>query len=202
MGKVGNRKVGRPRKSQPFKGWSTNAKQEKRLTKARQSCHRSVGNQFSRPRKGTDNQRVLYTKYNRAGSAGFRCLDEDQQAVKVKRSTLANAGFGLFAIRNIRRRDYITQYDGEVITREEAGVRKVNGMHSHIASIDYHTKIDGRLVNRRKSSGLASFANDPRTTGALNSKYGVVGERLLLRATKDIEQGEEIFVTYGNGYWN
>jgi len=114
--------------------------------------------------------------------------------------------------------DYITEYGGEVIDKKEAERRRGIGKATHIRSVSFgHTAIDGINVRDTSGDGGASFANDPRSVEQVNAKFVVVSsyagwgvkrtgltvpERVLLRATKTIAVGEEVYVDYGRDYWD
>lgn len=134
--------------------------------------------------------------------------------VEVKASTIHGAGRGLFATKRFKKGNIITEFDGEIISRDEALRRRLAREDSHIAGLDFDTQIDGINVQAVDGKGGASFANDPRDTKRVNAKkvenqviHGVIrtGEptltRAFLEATKQIDEGDEIFVDYKSTYW-
>src|SRR3982751_2845777 len=83
--------------------------------------------------------------------------------IAIRESKLPNAGRGAFTTRAFKKGDYITEYGGEVISSDEANVRRGAGHASHIRSISpMHTAIDGRAIPAWDGYGGASFINDPR----------------------------------------
>lgn len=135
--------------------------------------------------------------------------------VSVKKSTIPEAGNGLFADRIFFKGNIITEFDGEIIDREEARKREIECQASHIIGLDYDTKLDGKFEPKYGKGG-GSFANDPMDSQSVNTKKVTIdkvlikgcqrsGHKTLTRkflvATKLIKSGDEIFVNYGSDYW-
>jgi SET domain-containing protein len=126
--------------------------------------------------------------------------------VEVKRSTIRGAGRGLFACERIPAKAPIVEYTGELITHGEAKYRRKQGHASHIRSLLPMTWcIDGI----DESTGGA-MANDGKHMNnaemvAFHTKDNVFLRNpnhslVYLRALRVIEEGEEIFVSYGEDY--
>jgi len=109
--------------------------------------------------------------------------------------------------------DFITEYDGCVITRDEALELKRDQKDSHFRGLGHHLVLDGNF-KPKPGRGGASFSNDPRNSSKYNATFimkdtetGVQREgastltRVFLRATKAIPAFSEIFVNYGKGFW-
>lgn len=135
--------------------------------------------------------------------------------IEIRESKLPNAGRGAFTTRSFKKGDYITEYGGEVISSDEANLRRIAGKASHIRSLTpMHTAIDGRQVLSSHGEGGASFINDPCGVFQYNCRFvvtrtlrnGVVRdglsviERVFARALCDIPAGAELYVNYGAGY--
>jgi hypothetical protein len=135
--------------------------------------------------------------------------------VEVGHSTIPGAGYGLFATRRFPKNSIITEYEGPGprLTREQASDLKKKGKHHWIVTIDYHTMIDGFHGDdpRARGRGGASITNDRRAStndydrrNTNNSKKVIIRDkitiedRLFLKATRDIESGEEITWSYMN----
>jgi hypothetical protein len=136
--------------------------------------------------------------------------------VFVADSKLRDAGRGLFADKDFRKNDLITEYGGEVIGADEAKRRRAKGVASHISSlVPMHVCIDGRHVSAvKQGEGGASFINDSLGKHPYNCKFVVrdtphgvvrtglsVGERCFVVALSNIRKGDELYVSYGNDYW-
>ena len=132
--------------------------------------------------------------------------------VTVRKSLIPNAGFGLFAARKFKKREVITEYSGAVISKEQVACK------SHIISIrDGSGMVIDGCKTPDEQEGAAQFANDHRDKSKINAKfvhtthyiaeppdtrsgYKCLG-RVWLKALRNINEGEEIFVSYGRHYW-
>lgn len=119
----------------------------------------------------------------------------------VKKSTLPNAGKGLFTKVDIPKGTRITEYKGRVMTW--ADVKKETDDHyGYVFWFNNQFVIDAWQTTK----GVAHYANDARgivkVKGVLNnSDYETEELRCYIVATKDIPKGSEIFVDYGKDYW-
>jgi SET domain-containing protein len=127
-----------------------------------------------------------------------------ENGIEIRKSRIPNAGLGLFATQNFKKSRLITEYQGKLISRAEA-VNTENP--SHICClVAQHSYIDGLRIPR-KGAGGGSFANDAMDSKKNNAKYTKrwrekMGRYVLyLQATKDIRNGEEIYVSYDKTYW-
>lgn len=125
----------------------------------------------------------------------------------MRPSLLKQAGNGLFADQSFLKGQIITEYGGEIIDRKTALQRSACGRGSHIRTLIMGMyAIDGF---KHPSAGLpgGSFANDARDVQKQNAKYVIKSSaqnpmpRVFLQATRDIQRGEEVYVSYGKSYW-
>lgn len=119
----------------------------------------------------------------------------------VKRSTLPNAGKGLFTKKEIRKGTPIVEYKGKITTWKEVDHNK--GTNGYIFYVKRSHVIDA--ANHKKA--LARYANDARGLErvkglANNAEYKEKGLKVYITAVKDIPAGAEIFVEYGKEYWD
>jgi SET domain-containing protein len=112
--------------------------------------------------------------------------------VLISPSLIPNAGMGLFAQRAFRKGEYITLYDGEVLTREEANKRPC---HTHMAARE-GTIVDG-LKTPVRGKGGGSFANGTLFEKESNAIIVCQLASLFVKAKRNIKSGEEILVCYG-----
>jgi SET domain-containing protein len=119
----------------------------------------------------------------------------------VKRSSLSNAGKGLFTSKDIRKGTRIIEYKGRIRTWKE--IRSESAFNGYVFYINRNHVIDAKNTTGAK----ARYANDAKgvsaKTGARNnSKYEQDGLRVYITATKNIPAGSEILVSYGKEYWD
>ncbi len=117
----------------------------------------------------------------------------------VKRSQLTGAGKGLFARVDFRKGDRITEYAGR--RRRWKDVKAQDGHNAYLLRLNHTTAIDAL---HSKSPGR--YANDAagfvRVKGVRNNaEYLIYGNRCFIEATRRIEKGEEILVSYGRAFW-
>jgi SET domain-containing protein len=117
----------------------------------------------------------------------------------VAKSTLPNAGNGLFTKKFIPKGARITAYRGKVTTWKEADYED-NGYIYYVKR--YHV-IDAR----KHKKVLARYSNDARGLKRVkgitnNSHYVEDGLNVFIEAKKNILPGQEILVPYGKEYWD
>src|SRR3954465_3855389 len=114
----------------------------------------------------------------------------------VKRSTLPEAGKGLFTRIAIPKNSLIVEYKGKISTWKD--VSHDEGTNGYIFYIDRNHVLDARPFKK----ALARYANDAKGLHRLkgvanNSTYEIVGKKVYIKALKEIPAGGEIFVDYG-----
>jgi hypothetical protein len=123
-----------------------------------------------------------------------------EKQLYVKKSTLPNAGKGLFTKKFIPKGTRIVEYKGKTRTWKE--VQADEDESPYIYYVKRNFVIDA--LNDKKA--LARYANDARGLERVknisnNAEYVEEGTRVFIEAAKDIPAGEEIFVGYGPEYW-
>lgn len=119
----------------------------------------------------------------------------------VKKSTLPNAGKGLFTKRFIPKGSRITEYKGEIYTWKEVE-KMADYRNGYVFYFNKNYVIDAWKTKK----GVAHFANDAKGITRIpglknNAEYDTEKKRCYLVATKDIPAKSEIFVGYGPEYW-
>ena len=141
----------------------------------------------------------------------------------IKKSNIKGAGQGVFATKSFSKGDYITYYDGQIISNKEAQRREKLEEHSHFKTVLSGMLVISGLTMPAKGRGAASFVNadrraecntefiqksgivDPMLPGSegwlrrgKEKNYMALGlnEIVLLRAKRDIQDGEEFLVYY------
>lgn len=144
----------------------------------------------------------------RTGKYGPFCWQHTQKhvGVEVKRSTIPNAGNGLFAKREFKR--------GELVRHQpHEGVAKKGTSSKFLSKRQIERKYPGEMLapygiqlssNRfrddcRTNAGVVRYANDKRRAASNNAVLTSTGN---IRLKKGVKKGEEIFVSYGRGYWD
>ena len=100
-------------------------------------------------------------------------------------------GFGLFAIRPIKKREKIAEYKGPRVNAEEAGRLERRG-NRYLYEINKQITIDGT-----PRSNVARYANHSCNPNAETFTYS---RRVFIRALRKIKPDEEITYDYGNDY--
>lgn len=110
-----------------------------------------------------------------------------------------------------RARDVITPYIGEVLRKSDVDARYGSGDEVAPYAIDVGMNGDDVVIDGACIRGVASLANDA-TPGSLcinqrrcrtNAKFwSDVDNFPTLMATRTIRDGDEIFVSYGEEYWD
>lgn len=129
--------------------------------------------------------------------------------VVVEPSEIPGGGNGLFATRFYKKGQLITGVDGTLISHKEADDLKAKGQHTHIRTlIRQHLCVDGlKKWPAPEGRGGGTYANDGRDEYDNNAEFKIVTildgtlPLCFLKATQDIEDGEEIMVSYGRQYW-
>ncbi|WP_153799230.1 SET domain-containing protein [Foetidibacter luteolus] len=124
-----------------------------------------------------------------------------EKQLVVKKSTLPNAGKGLFTREFIPKGTRIVEYTGTVTTWKE--VEHNDGANGYIFYVSSKYVINAAP----HKEALARYANDARgfsrAEGKLNNAcYEKDGNKVYIKSTKNIEAGSEIFVSYGKEYWD
>lgn len=129
-------------------------------------------------------------------------IDKEYKLV-VKKSQLPKAGKGLYSKEFIPKGAYITEYKGEIITEKEADRRaEEEDIYGYMFFINKNYCIDAYYTPEEK----ARYANDAAGLGKVkgltnNAEYETKGKRCFIKAKKNIQPNEEIFVSYGKEYW-
>lgn len=123
-----------------------------------------------------------------------------EKQLYIKKSTLPNAGKGLFTKKFIPKGARIVEYKGKVTTWKE--VDHEDGTNGYI----YYVKRYHVLDARKHTKALARYANDAaglvKVKGIRNNcAYESEGLRVFIEAIQDIPAGSELFVHYGKEYW-
>lgn len=115
----------------------------------------------------------------------------DGRRIQVRKSGVH--GKGVFALRPIKKGETIIEYVGEIITWAEALRR-----HPHDPSDPNHTfyfHIDeGRVIDAKVGGNASRWINH---ACAPNCEADEDGERVFIKALRNLKPGEELFYDYG-----
>lgn len=118
----------------------------------------------------------------------------------VKKSTLPNAGKGLFTKVPIPKGSLVVEYKGKITTWKD--VKDEDGKNGYIFYVKRYHVIDALPTK----GPLARYANDARGLTRIkgitnNCDYITKELKAYIESKKNIEAGSEIFVDYGPDYW-
>ncbi len=117
--------------------------------------------------------------------------------LEIKKSTIPNAGLGLFATSNLKADTFICEYKGEI--------------QYEIMSGPYVLELGkGKYLNGNSSINVGSYSNECHRNDKINCYCQGnnarlilnIDDRVYLRLTRNVKAGEEIFTSYGNSYWH
>jgi SET domain-containing protein len=111
-------------------------------------------------------------------------------SIRVSRSRI---GLGLYALRPFRRGDFIAEYTGPRITNAEADELERRGSR-YMYELNSRWTVDGS-----PRSNVARYANHSCRP---NAESDVVKGKVILRAIRTIEPGDEITYDYGKQYFD
>eukprot|EP00941_MAST-03F_sp_MAST-3F-sp1_P004107 g4107.t1 len=123
-----------------------------------------------------------------------------ENGLKVKPSGIQGAGLGLFATRNFRKDELLCVYRGREVSftqllnmdmKDKDYVMGGFGMNCHIDAAK-HPEVLARYINDKYQVSGASNVHFVKL-----KRYKVA----LVVALRDIECNEELYASYGSGYW-
>ena len=122
--------------------------------------------------------------------------------LKVKQSTIPNAGLGLFALDKtkndndivFKNNEIICPYHGEVINKDEL-IKRYN-----VYTAPYGIQVKNNMYeDGALQRGIGSLINH-KTRIQSNCKFTGNYRDIKIKAIKNIRNGQELFVSYGNEY--
>lgn len=176
---------------------------EKRRLDVKMNVTRYRERKKGRPRRHASKKvnRPLYCEEDVERYGVFGCRNP---IVIYKKSNIPNAGNGIFANENLYEGDYITYYEGEIVTEKPE-----NDFYTiQLNEGDHKGKYLKGIQTPQKKRGLGSFINceDKSVSRARKNCHFVehINDRkvVYIVACRDISKGEELYTSYGRGYWN
>jgi SET domain-containing protein len=102
----------------------------------------------------------------------------------------SKAGLGLFAVKPIKKGQFIAYYSGRIITNAEADKLWTK----YLFELNSRWTVDGS--NRRNTARYINHACRP------NAETDVKKHKIIITAIKNIQPGDEITYNYGRAYFN
>lgn len=122
---------------------------------------------------------------------------ELKEGLKIKPSTLPNAGMGLFATKQFHQGEKITPYTGDLVVSHDPSYG-----NAYVLQLKQNppTFIDAR----KTTAGAGRYSNSCRGGQCVNNAnfvYDRLRKVANIKAKKLIKPGQEILTAYGRGYW-
>src|SRR5262245_39866765 len=111
-----------------------------------------------------------------------------KRAFRIGRS---RTGLGLFATAPIKKGAFIVEYKGRKLTNERADKLEARG-NRYLYEINSRWTIDG--ASRKNLGRYANHSCSP------NAETNTIGNKVIIRAIKNIRTGAEITYNYGRDY--
>ncbi len=121
------------------------------------------------------------------------------ETLKVKKSTLPNAGKGLFVKTKFSKGTIVAEYEGRLCKWKDVEDDVDNGYIYHINDSTVIDAAESMHTFGRYANDAAGFQKIDGVKN--NAKYVEKGKRVFIMATKKIYAGNEVFVSYGRLYW-
>ena len=146
--------------------------------------------------KSTGRRCQNYTKRGQKCWIHLRSLDK----LRVKKSRIPDAGLGLYTLKTIKKNKTVAPYGGRIVRRKPKN-------SAYIVEMSRNKWMDGS----QPTSSVARFANQclpenkrARKCKGNNAKLSISNRHntVKLKARKKIKSGEEVFLNYGDAYWN
>lgn len=114
----------------------------------------------------------------------------------MRKSQIPKAGYGLFAVRAFPRHALLGNYTGKPYTLAEIE-RKPIAQRRYVLCDSRKHCVDAA----EPTSTPFRYMNDPRGSKFKANVIFTNGRNFPVRTTRAIKPGEELFVEYGDSYW-
>lgn len=123
----------------------------------------------------------------------------------IKKSKIPGAGKGLFTTTPIKKGDIVIEYEGQKMTWKEC-LKKGEERGRYSSYVFYVTR-NNCVDPEDMLEALGRYANDAKGRTKVkglknNSEYQVIKGVPYIVATRNIPAKSEIYVDYGEDYWN
>ena len=142
---------------------------------------------------------LLYRRRRRLLPALFDAVKREwpDLGVEVRTSRIPNSGDGLFAARDFAAGAPLGEYRGRVLSLLQA--TRLQDRDYLMGGFGINAHVDARFA----LDAPGRYVNDHFDKARLNARFNKDKgkRRALLVATRPIRRGEEIYASYGEGYW-
>ena len=129
--------------------------------------------------------------------------------LKVLKSTIEGAGWGLFSTAVIDKKDIICSYEGARFEGDYDESSAGEGKDYVAMAKMFKVSKDGKITKEIKvyvdsweeDSCYGRYVNDPLNDHLVNARIVMRGDKMVLVALEEIRPGQEIFISYGEDYW-
>lgn len=125
---------------------------------------------------------------------------QEKDYLFVKKSQIPASGNGLYTLITIPANYIVAEFYGKIISKTQWANQVFSKSAEHCINID-----DDHVFDYSQHDGFAKIANDAgfgQSKFQNNSVISRVDNKFVICSTKTIYAGQEIFVAYGNAFWN
>ncbi|XP_053314167.1 histone-lysine N-methyltransferase NSD2 isoform X2 [Spea bombifrons] len=146
------------------------------------------------------NRMLMYECHPQVCPAGDRCQNQcftKRQYPETKIIKTEGKGWGLIAIRDIKKGEFVNEYIGELIDEEECMTRIRYAQENDITHFYMLTIDKDRIIDAGPKGNYSRFMNHSCQPNCETQKWTVNGDtRVGLFAVRDIPAGEELTFNY------
>ena len=145
-----------------------------------------------------------HSKHNKTSRKELKELKNmfDTKKYYLDRSTIKQAGYGVFTKRDLPAKTRIDEYLGEIINDEEGAKRQDKTYFFRVMHKDGNSHIIDALPHEH--SNIMKFVNGVKTAQQRkrqNCEAYQRNNKIYYRTIRDVKAGEELLVDYGPTYW-
>jgi hypothetical protein len=115
----------------------------------------------------------------------------------VKKSSIPNAGDGLYALKEFKQGEFIADYKGEVLTKAQRNER-YGHTQQDLAPYAFQAS-QNKIIDSACHRYIGAYANSKPNHN--NATFSVHQGKVKIKATKKIKVGDEVFLSYGASYF-
>lgn len=115
----------------------------------------------------------------------------------VKKSSIPNAGDGLYALKEFKQGEFIADYKGEVLTKVQRDER-YGRTQQDLAPYAFQAS-QNKIIDSACHRYIGAYANSKPNHN--NATFSVHQGKVKIKATKKIKVGDEVFLSYGASYF-